>query len=324
MTAILKMNRLTLTTLGVAVSFVTLVSGQALAADVRLTINGGQTKGAFNQVASGLAAYSTKNLEGIKASAKASAGSVDNARQVDAHKSDMGVVFASDLYDAVKGIGTFKEAATNVRYVTFLFGSVGHFVVPDDSSIKMLEDIEGKTISMGGPGSGSAKNLGKLLDHVGLTGKFKDVYAGKKSSDQLVNGKVDAYNWHPGIGSGFIRGTANKIKIRFVDLDAPAKKSGFYDKYPYFEPVTIPAGVYPGVDTDSMTIGTGTLMIAHKDVPEDVVYEFLKGVYSDAGKEYLTAAYGDRATQMTIENGNKNLVAPLHPGAEKFWKEMGK
>lgn len=309
---------------GLALAAATILPGPALAQDVRLTVNGGQTNGAFNQVASGLAAYATKNIEGVKASAKASAGSVDNTRQVDSGKSDMGIVFASDLYDAVEGIGTFKEPAANVRYVTFLFGSVGHFVVADDSPIKVLEDIKGKTISMGGPGSGSAKNLAKLLDHVDLTGEFKDVYAGKKSSDQLVNGKVDAYNWHPGIGSGFIRGTANKIKIRLVDLDAPAKASGFYEKYPYFEPVTIPGGVYPGVDTDSMTIGTGTLMIANKDVPDEVVYEFLKGIYSQEGIDYLTAAYGDRAAQMTIENGNKNLVAPLHPGAEKFWKEMGK
>lgn len=294
------------------------------AQDLRLTINGGQTKGAFNQVASGWAAYITKHVGGITASSKASAGSLDNTRQVDAGKSQMGIVFASDLHDGVKGIGSFKNAMSNVRYVTFLFGSVGHFVVPADSDIKKLEDIKGKTISMGGPGSGSAKNLTKLLKHVGLWGTFKDVYAGRKSSDQLVNGKVAAYNWHPGIGSGFIRGTANKIKIRLIDLDAPAKESGFYAEFPYFEPTKIPAGVYPGVDQDSMTIGTGTLMIARADVPDDVVYKILKSVYSDEGKKFLAAAFGGRAKQMTIANGNKNLVAPLHPGAMKFWKEMGK
>ena len=296
----------------------------ASAADTRLTINGGQTKGAFNRVASGWAAYITKNVDGVVASSKASAGSLDNTRQVDAGKAEMGLVFASDLHDGVKGIGSFKKPAANVRYVTFLFGSVGHFVVPADGPIKKLDDIKGKTISMGGPGSGSAKNLTKLLKHVGLWGSFKDVYAGRKSSDQLVNGKVDAYNWHPGIGSGFIRGTANKIKIRLIDLDAPAKASGFYKKYPYFEPTPIPAGVYPKVDSNTMTIGTGTLMIAHKDVSAEIVYRTLQGVYSDAGKKYLTAAFGGRAKQMTIANGNKNLVAPLHPGAAKFWKEKGK
>lgn len=309
---------------GVALAATAMASSGAIAQDVRLTINGGQTKGAFNRVASGLAAYATKNVNGVNASSKASAGSLDNTRQVDARKTDMGLVFASDLYDGVKGIGSFKKAAANVRYVTFLFGSVGHFVVPDNSPIKQLSDIKDKTISLGGPGSGSAKNLTKLLKHVKLWGTFKDVYAGKKSSDQLVNGKVAAYNWHPGIGSGFIRGTASKIKIRFIDLDAPAKASGFYKEFPYFEPVKIPKTVYPNVDKDTMTIGTGTLLIAHKDVSADVVYRFLKGIYSADGAKYLTAAYGGRAKQMTVANGNKNLVAPLHPGAEKFWKEMGK
>ena len=65
-------------------------------------------------------------------------------------------------------------------------------------------------------------------------------------------------------------------------------------------------------------------MIAGADVPEDTIYKLLKGVYSEEGKKFLAAAFGGRAKQMTIENGNKNLVAPMHPGAIKFWKEMGK
>jgi TRAP-type uncharacterized transport system substrate-binding protein len=73
-----------------------------------------------------------------------------------------------------------------------------------------------------------------------------------------------------------------------------------------------------------MTIGTGTLMIANKNVSNEIVNRTLKGVYSPAGKKYLTAAFGGRAKQMTVANGNKNLVAPLHAGAAKFWKEMGK
>ena len=73
-----------------------------------------------------------------------------------------------------------------------------------------------------------------------------------------------------------------------------------------------------------MTIGTGSLMIANKDVPADVIYKILKGVYSDPGRKFLTGAIGGRVKQMTVENGLKNLVAPLHPGAARFWKEMGK
>jgi TRAP transporter TAXI family solute receptor len=303
-----------------------LVSGAniAQAADTHVTLMGGQTKGAFNRVVSGWAAMVTKQTAGITGSSKASAGSNANIRAVQAGKSEMGLVFASDLHDGAKGIGVFKKPTDNIRYVSFVFGSVGHFVVAADSPIKRLKDIKGKTISMGGPGSGSAKNLTKILDHLGLMGSFKDVYAGKKSSDQLVNGKIAAYNWHPGVGSGFIRGTANKIKIRLIDMNVEAAQSGFYKKYPYFEPVKIPAGVYPGVDSPVMTFGTGALLVAHKSVSADTIYKILKTAYSDEGRKFLTGAIGGRVKQMTVANGNKNLVAPLHPGAAKFWKEMGK
>ena len=139
----------------------------ASAADMRLTINGGQTKGTFNRVASGWAVYITKNIGGVNASSKASAGSLDDTRQVDAGKADLGLGFATDLHDAAKGIGSFKKAASNVSYMAFLFGSVGHFVVPDSSSIKKLSDIKQDHFH-GGPESGSAKNLIKLIKHVGL------------------------------------------------------------------------------------------------------------------------------------------------------------
>ena len=152
----------------------------------------------------------------------------------------MGLVFASDLFDGFRGLGAFKSKQSNVRALTHLFGSVGHFVVPASSNIKTLEDIKGKTISMGGPGSGSAKNLTKLLKQAGLWGTFKDVYAGRKSPDQLKNGKIDAYNWHPGLGNAMIRDTATSMKIRFIDLDETARKSGFYEKFPYFSTTVIP------------------------------------------------------------------------------------
>ncbi len=300
------------------------VPGSANAAETHITFSGGQTKGSFNRVVSGWAAMVTKQIPGLTASAKASAGSNANIRAVQAGKAEMALAFASDLHDGTKGIGVFKKPTDNVRYVSFVFGSVGHFVVKAGSPIKRLADIKGKTISMGGPGSGSAKNLTKMLKHIGLWKTFKDVYAGKKSSDQLVNGKVDAYNWHPGIGSGMIRGTANATKIRLIDMDVEAKASGFYKKYPYFQAVTIPPGVYPGVDAPVTTFGTGSLLVAHRNVSADTIYKILKTAYSPEGRKFLTAAIGGRVKQMTIANGNKNLVAKLHPGAAKFWKEMGK
>ena len=296
----------------------------AVAADAGVTIRGGQVRGAFNRTAGAWAVYLTQNVPGLKASAEASAGSRDNIRAVNFGVAEMGMVFASDLFKAYNAQGSFKKPHKNVRALTFLFASVGHFVVPADSDIKTLEDIEGKTISMGGPGSGSAKNLTALLEHIGLWGKFKAVYAGKKSPEALKNGKIHAYNWHPGLGNAMIRDTAASMKIRFIDMNAPARKSGFYEKFPYFGPTEIPAGVYPDVDVDTATFGTGSLMIANKDMPADLVYAVLNAVYSDGGKDYLEKSAGKIARQMTTVNGLRAITVPLHPGAARFWKERGK
>ncbi len=294
-----------------------------VAADESITIRGGQVRGAFNRTASAWAVYLSQNVAGLKASAEASAGSIDNTRTVNAGRAQLGLVFASDLYQGYRGEDTFKKPQTDVRALTYLFGSVGHFVVPADSDIKKLEDIQGKTISMGGPGSGSAKNLTALLKHVGLWGKFKAVYAGKKSPEALKNGKIAAYNWHPGLGNAMIRDTASSMKIRFIDMDAPAGKSGFYKKYPYFGPTTIPASVYPNVDADTATFGTGTVMIAHSGVSADMVYKILKAVYSDEGKAFLEKSAGKIVKQMKKADGLRTITVPLHPGAVKFWKEQG-
>ena len=142
----------------------------------------------------------------------------------------MGLLFASDMFQAYRGQGQFKKPHKNLRALTFLFGSVGHFLVPVNSPIKTLADIKGKTISMGGPGSGSAKNLTALLKHLGLWGSFKAVYLGRKSPEALRNGKIHGYNWHPGLGNAMIRDTATMMKIRFIDMNTPSKKSGFYKK----------------------------------------------------------------------------------------------
>jgi hypothetical protein len=131
-------------------------SAPVVAADESITIRGGQVRGAFNRTASAWAVYLSQNVAGLKASAEASAGSIDNTRTVNAGWAQLGLVFASDLYQGYRGEDTFKKPQTDVRALTYLFGSIGHFVVPASSDIKKLEDIQGKTISMGGPGSGSA------------------------------------------------------------------------------------------------------------------------------------------------------------------------
>ena len=110
--------------------------------------------------------------------------------------------------------------------------------------------------------------------------------------------------------------------IAMIDLEADAVASGFYEKYPYFSRLTIPAGTYKGVDTDTPSFQDSALWVANKDVPEDVVYKLLEVIYTDEGLAHMV---GQKTTfkHMSIENGVNGIVTPMHPGAIKFWKEKG-
>ena len=293
-------------------------------AQQRITMKGGQIRGAYNRWTSAYAVYLTKELKGVQVSSESSTGSVENVRAIHSGSVEVALTFSSDSFLGYRGIGHFKKPQKNMRTMTYLFGSVGHLLVPANSDIKKIEDLKGKTISMGGPGSGSAKNLTALLKHLGIWGTFKPVYLGRKSPEAMRNGKIAGYNWHPGIGNAMIRDTATMMKIRFINMDAPARKSGFYKKFPYFGPTMIPAGVYPNVKVDTPTFGTGTVMIAGSQISADLVYNIIKAIYSEKGRKYIISAAGKVAKELSIKNGLKLINAPLHKGAIRFWKEMGK
>lgn len=289
-----------------------------------VAIKGGQIGGAFNRWTSAWSAYLSDAIDGYEFSSESSTGSPENMRAVGSGSVDFGLVFASDLYNGYRGNEPFSEPIENVRAVTYVFASVGHFVVPVDSDIQTIEDIAGKRVSLGGPGSGSAANITLLLEQMDMFEDVTSVYLGGQSPQALQNGEIDAYNWHPGLGNATIRDTATMMDIRFIDLDAPAAASGFYETYPYFGPMTIPGGLYTGVEEDTPTFGTGSILIAHKDVPDDLVHAFLEAIYSDEGRETLSGSVGaDAIARMTEESALNFITVPLHPGAERFWQDQG-
>lgn len=289
-----------------------------------IAIKGGQVGGAFNRWTSAWSVYLSKALKDHQFSSESSTGSAENVRAVGSGDIEFSLGFASDIYLGYRGEGDYKKPLSDLRAVSFVFASVGHFLVPAKSDFKTLEDIKGKRVSLGGPGSGSAMNITLLLEQMGLFDKFTPVYLGGKSAQALKDGEIAAYNWHPGLGNAMIRDTATMMDVQFIDLDEPAKKSGFYEKYPYFGSMIIPAGLYHNVDVDTPTFGTGSLLIANANVSADLVYDMLKALDSDQGRKEIGAAVGEAA----VKRWNKDvaldfMTIPLHEGALRFWKEKG-
>ena len=110
--------------------------------------------------------------------------------------------------------------------------------------------------------------------------------------------------------------------IELLDLDKDAARSGFYEKYPYFTKLRIPADSYKGIDKDVPSFQDSALWVVNDEVPDEIVYDLLSKLYTDEGLAYIT---GQKKTfkGMSVKTGTKGIVTPLHPGAEKFWKEKG-
>ena len=110
--------------------------------------------------------------------------------------------------------------------------------------------------------------------------------------------------------------------IALIDLGKDADDSGYFKKYPYFGKLSVPAGTYKGVDTETPSFFDSTLWVANSKVSADVVYELLSKIFTDEGLAHMVSQK-KTFKAMKIADGVKGIVTPLHPGAEKFWREKG-
>jgi len=136
------------------------------------------------------------------------------------------------------------------------------------------------------------------------------------------NNQLDAFWLFTAFPSGAVIMAAQTNDIDLVDLSKDATESGFFDKYPYFSKLSVPAGTYRGVDHDTASFQDAALWVANADVPDDVVYKLLSLIYTEEGLAHMREQK-KTFKEMSVANGVKGIVTPLHPGAAKFWKEKG-
>lgn len=300
-----------------------LAAGEGLAREF-MSFLGGQAGGAHSAWTTVIAPMVTEQLPEVHVSAEASTGSPENVRRVNAGEAEMGVAFAVDLYRAWNGMEPFPSPLRNVRTASYLLSNVGHIVVLADSDIHEVEDLVGKRVAMGGPGSGSAISGELFFRAIGLWDKITPVYLGGLDASQaLKDGKVDAYNWHTNLGNATFHDTAASHDIRFLDLDRPARESGFYDEHPYYVPDVVPGGIYRGVDVDTPTFSSPAYWIVRNDVPADLVQAMLEIVFSESGLQRIKNAVGAAGRSFGLDVGRLSVPVPLHDGAQRFWQEKG-
>lgn len=291
----------------------------------RIVFGGGPAGGTFQVVANAIQTYKpVKEIKEFTVKAQSSAGSVENLRKVNSGRSDFGVVYSGHVYLGRNGkMKNDTKKYENVLAVSFLYGAPAQLVVRKGSGIKSTKDLVGKKVGVGNAGSGAFANCELFFNHLGIWDKIERNAMGyNDAAAAFGNNQLDAFWLFTAFPSGAVIMAAQTNDIELVDLGADAEASGFYEKYPYFSKLTVPAGTYKGVDTDISSFQDSALWVANADVPEEVVYKLLSTIYTDEGLAHMVAQK-KTFKSMTIENAINGIVTPMHPGAIKFWKEKG-
>ena len=296
----------------------------ALAAKTRLGFSGGPEGGTFQYFSNGISSRLSKMLPDVEVSNMASAGSVENVRRVNSGEADFGIAYSGDTYLARNGrLTNDTNKYPNVQAMAFLYGAPAHLIVLENSGINAVADLEGKRIAVGGAGSGAAAAAQRFFGALGLWDKMNIEFIGySKAAAAIGDGLIDAMWVFAGFPNSSVIQAAASNKIKILDTYEAGEKGGAFEQYPFYAPITIPAGTYSGVDYAVKSFQDSALWVAGKHVADDNVYDALANIYTPEGLSYMVKVKST-AKSMSIDGALTGIVTPVHPGAQKFWKENG-
>ena len=297
----------------------------AAVAAKRIVFSGGPAGGTFQVVANAIQVYGpVKASKDFRLKAQSSAGSLENLRKVNKGRADFGVVYSGHLYLGQNGkLKNDTKKYTDVLAVSFLYGAPAQLVVRKGSGIKSTKDLVGKKVGVGNAGSGAFANCELFFSHLGIWDKVERNAMGYSDAAQAFGNKqLDAFWLFTAFPSGAVIMAAQSNDIELIDLGRDAQESGFYDEYPYFSKLSVPADTYRGVSDETPSFQDSALWVANAKVDDETVYNLLSMIYTDEGLAHMRQQK-KTFKAMSIQSGVNGIVTPMHPGAVKFWKEKG-
>jgi hypothetical protein len=215
-----------------------------------------------------------------------------------------------------------KAPAKDLRTIAALFQEHIHLIALKDSNINSVKDLKGKRVSLDEPGSGTYVDAKLILESNGLsTGDVKaEALKGKAATDALRNGKVDAIFVVAGFPTGAVVELASSVDIKLVPIDGAGAKA-LTSKYGFFSQSPIPSGTYEGVDEVS-TVAVGAQWFTSAKEDNELIYQITKALWNKETRKLMDVGHAKGKT-ITPESALSGVGVPLHPGAEKFYKEAG-
>ncbi|AUD58054.1 MAG: TAXI family TRAP transporter solute-binding subunit [Gammaproteobacteria bacterium] len=306
---------------GAAVTL-TLSAAAMAAAPAFINILTGGTSGVYYPIGVALSQLYGTGIEGSKTSVQATKASVENLNLLQAGRGELALALGDSVAAAYQGDidAGFKTPLDKIRVLASAYPNYIQIVANKESGIKTLADLKGKRISVGAPKSGTELNARAIFKAAGLSyedmGKVEFLpYA--ESVELIKNRQLDATLQSSGLGMAAIRDLAATMAINFVEIpeDVIAKINN-----PAYQHGVIPASTYEGQTTDVSTVAIQNLLVTQSGVSDDLAYQMTKLMFEHLDR--LGNAHS-AAKAISLEKATKNLPIPLHPGAERYYKEVG-
>lgn len=313
--------------LGAAVVAGALMTAPIATAQEFISIGTGGVTGVYYPTGGAICRLVNKSRKehGIRCAVESTGGSVYNINTIKAGELEFGVAQSDWQYHAYNGTSKFEGDAAfpGIRAVMSVHPEPFTLVVRGDSGISSFEEIKGKRINVGNPGSGQRATMEVVMDAYGIG--MDDLalateYKGSEMAKQLCDGNIDAMIYTIGHPAAAIKEATTTCDARLVSVTGEAIDKLVADN-PFYRVATIPGGMYKGTDGETTTFGVGATFVTSADVSEDVVYIVAKSVMENIDDfRGLHPAFANLEPSQMVSDG---LSAPLHPGAEKAYKELG-
>ncbi len=262
---------------------------------------------------------------GIRCAVESTGGSVYNINTIKGGELEFGVAQSDWQHHAFNGTSKFEGDAAfpGIRAMFSVHPEPFTLLVRGDSGIGSFEELKGKRVNVGNPGSGQRATMEVVMDAFGMSMDdfaLATEYKGSEMAKQICDDNIDAMIYTIGHPAAAIKEATTTCDVKLVSVVGEPIDNLVADN-PYYRVATIPAGMYAGNDADTTTFGVGATFVTSDSVPEEVAYTVAKAVLSNLDDfRGLHPAFANLDAAEMIKDG---LSAPLHPGAAKAYKELG-
>ena len=289
-----------------------------------ISIATGGTSGTYYPLGGAIAKIFNDNVEGVTANAQSTGASVENIGLVSKGETEIAFIQSDITFYAYEGIENFADTGKveNIRGMAMLYPEVVQIVANASAGINSIEDLRGKNVAIGAPGSGTEANARQILEAHGITyddlGKA-DYLSFGEAADQLKDNHIDAAFVTAGLPTSALVEVSTSNDIVVVPMNQ-SKLDELSAKYPFYTGVTIPGGSYRNNDNDVLAAAVMAMLVVPEDLDEDLMYNLTKQLFEQ--RQVIIDTH-DRGNDIKLETAIEGMPIELHPGSARYYEEAG-